>query len=404
VAVSEEDPVQLEVPALELLVRSSDPGIGLGLGGRLGELLGEEVLALAKIVRWLDEAGDDRGMSCWCALLIIADLVTDNPVPGPVSVVESSAGEELCGGIVCAKASLDISISAKTRVVSVLEVVAPCSECMIKTPAFGGSALTILDFQSVTELIELAASTGGGLERLPVPEIVPKCASNIIEMAEFAHAEEVLDVVDSSLVLAAESLVNVGDDGLHISRAVGGHVSPDGLKVLPEVDNCLDDSGRCITSPEDTRFVDHSPGGKSTRVTASHKDPRGLARSQLITTRHGQVNSLSEVDEIIYSLLQGMNLEGFITEVGVWVGFTVETVLNDNGGTILLISKLTIDCPIGKIGVVPICISFSRSGDDDGSTWLVVLIRMPVSLLEGTKRGIVVVNQLVKVERGVVGR
>lgn len=53
--------------------------------------------------------------------------------------------------------------------------------------------------------------------------------------AKGRQSERVLYLLDRCLVGTSENLVNMGDYCLHIRRAVGRHMLPNGLKVLPEV-------------------------------------------------------------------------------------------------------------------------------------------------------------------------
>jgi len=74
-------------------------------------------------------------------------------------------------------------------------------------------------------------------------------------MLNLTETESVLDLIDSVRVIANKDFINVGDDRDDVGRAVGRHVLPDGLKVLPEVENGLDDTGRSVTREEKTWFA-----------------------------------------------------------------------------------------------------------------------------------------------------
>jgi len=114
---------------------------------------------------------------------------------------------------------------------------------VVKTPSSSRCTLAILDFESVAELEELTIGASAGLQRLPIPKVVPQSAGNVIEVRESTHAEEVLDIVDGGGVLATERLVDVADDGLDIGRTVGRHVGPDRLEVFPEINDGFHNTG-----------------------------------------------------------------------------------------------------------------------------------------------------------------
>lgn len=60
-------------------------------------------------------------------------------------------------------------------------------------------------------------------------------------MRHVLQTEGTLDRVDLCRVSAREHLVDVRDDGLNVGGAVLRHVAPDGVEVLPEVSDGLDD-------------------------------------------------------------------------------------------------------------------------------------------------------------------
>ena len=66
------------------------------------------------------------------------------------------------------------------------------------------------------------------------------CTGDIIEMFNFLHPEQSLDLIDRSLVVPAEHRVDVRYNPLSICGAVCGHVLADWLEVLPEIADGLD--------------------------------------------------------------------------------------------------------------------------------------------------------------------
>lgn len=49
----------------------------------------------------------------------------------------------------------------------------------------------------------------------------------------------------------------MSDHCLDVSRAVGGHVRPDWVEVLPEIGDGLDDGGCGVSSVEHVRFAEN---------------------------------------------------------------------------------------------------------------------------------------------------
>lgn len=106
---------------------------------------------------------------------------------------------------------------------------------MLQTPASGTRTNTIFDLKRVAELEELRAGADVGLQRLPVPEVIPERAREVVEVCELGHIEEFLDAVNLLRAPVGESRVDVADHGLDVRRTVLRHVLPNGLKVAPEV-------------------------------------------------------------------------------------------------------------------------------------------------------------------------
>jgi hypothetical protein len=99
-------------------------------------------------------------------------------------------------------------------------------------------------------------------------------------------------------------------------------------------------------------LLDHRPTREGPRVASSDQYPWRLTWFHSITPRHGKVDSISEIIEIINGLLDGKERERLGREVVVWIGIAKETVFDKDGCTILLLSDETIDGFIGSVGLV----------------------------------------------------
>jgi hypothetical protein len=60
-------------------------------------------------------------------------------------------------------------------------------------------------------------------------------SGDVVKVSNIAHSENIFDPFNFSLVVAGKDLVNVFDDGRNVRRAVGRHVGPDWLEILPEI-------------------------------------------------------------------------------------------------------------------------------------------------------------------------
>lgn len=71
---------------------------------------------------------------------------------------------------------------------------------------------------------------------LPVPNRVPERASNVVQVRDVVHAEQLLERQRLSLGSESESLIHIVDDSLDVGGAVLRHVLTNRLEVPPLVE------------------------------------------------------------------------------------------------------------------------------------------------------------------------
>ncbi len=94
--------------------------------------------------------------------------------------------------------------------------------------------------------------------------------------------------------------------------------------------------------------LDHRPPSKRTRIAAPEQNPRIVhIRLHVVSPGHRQFHVVGKVVEIVDGLLDGVDAEALDAEVGVRVRGAVESVLEDDGGAVLLLGDLAVDCSVG---------------------------------------------------------
>ena len=88
-------------------------------------------------------------------------------------------------------------------------------------------------------------------------------------------------------------------------------------------------------------LLHHSPADKRTSIASSDKNPGRLIRCHRIAIRHRKIDILSEVFIIVDSLLDGVVLQTFDTQVGIWVAESIESVLQNDHAAVLLLCCLS---------------------------------------------------------------
>lgn len=82
----------------------------------------------------------------------------------------------------------------------------------------------------------------------------------------------------------------------------------------------------------------HSPTRQSTGVAAADEDPRSLdVRLNSVTSGHGKLHIVCKVFQVIYSLLDGVELQAADTEVAERCRVSVESVFEHDGRAVLLL-------------------------------------------------------------------
>jgi hypothetical protein len=223
-------------------------------------------------------------------------------------------------------------------------------------------------------------------------------------MRQILHAKERLDLVDRGLVRAGKDRINMSYNSLNIRRTVLRHILPNRLKVRPIVHLGLDDGGGSIGSIKHIRRVRHRPSCERTRVTSTDEHPRRFTRLYVVSTRHGQVDGLGEVDQVSDGLVQREELQALDGQVRAGVGETKETVLDKDGGSTLLLRDHTVDSHVREVTLVPVRVGLAGGHEDDRSTGFVPFPGVPVALLERAEGWVGMVDQLVEVVGGVVWR
>jgi hypothetical protein len=89
-----------------------------------------------------------------------------------------------------------------------------------------------------------------------------------------------------------------------------------------------------------------------TRITSAEQDPWRSVGLHIITPRHGQVNILGKVDEIANGLLDCQELETLRCKVVIRIGVPEETVLDEDGSPMLLLSDHTTDGFVGEVNLI----------------------------------------------------
>ena len=172
-----------------------------------------------------------------------------------------------------------------------------------------------------------------------------------------------------------------------------------------------------------------------TSVTSADQNPGRGVRLDVITPRHRKVNILCKVDKIVDGLLDCQHLKTLRRKVVIRIGIPEETVLEEDGGPLFLLSDHAIDGFVSEVTFIA-CKGVRRQGkacnsnqvpsasvspgvistigpprliwiqnfDTKQARWghtsVVKFTIHPVSLLEGAKAGIVVVDQLIEVVHG----
>lgn len=94
--------------------------------------------------------------------------------------------------------------------------------------------------------------------------------------------------------------------------------------------------------------LDHRPTSKRTRIASSEQNPRIVhVRLDVVSPGHRQLHIVGKVVEIVNGLLDGVDAEALHAEVGVRVRGAVESVLEDDGGAVLLLGDLPVDGSVG---------------------------------------------------------
>lgn len=87
----------------------------------------------------------------------------------------------------------------------------------------------------------------------------------------------------------------------------------------------------------------HRPARESSRVASADQDPWSLVRLDVVPSRHRKLDIVGKVVEIIDGLLYSMEFEILDAQVSERIGQSIIPMFQDNRGTTLLLSDLTID-------------------------------------------------------------
>lgn len=74
-----------------------------------------------------------------------------------------------------------------------------------------------------------------------------------------------------------------------------------------------------------------------TCVTSSYENPRSFVWRDFITSGHREIDIVSEIGQVIDSLLDCMKPQAFHSEIRTWIAETVESVFEYNCSSILLL-------------------------------------------------------------------
>ena len=86
-----------------------------------------------------------------------------------------------------------------------------------------------------------------------------------------------------------------------------------------------------------------------TGITFAEQDPWRSVGLDVITPRHGEVNILGKVDEVVDGLLDCQELETLRCEVVIRIGVPEETVFDEDGSPLLLLSDHAVDGCVGEV-------------------------------------------------------
>ena len=86
-----------------------------------------------------------------------------------------------------------------------------------------------------------------------------------------------------------------------------------------------------------------------TGITFADQDPWRSVGLHIITARHGEVNILREVDEIVDGLMDCQKLETLRCEVVIRIGVPEETMFDEDGSPLVLLSDHAVDGCVGEV-------------------------------------------------------
>ena len=122
----------------------------------------------------------------------------------------------------------------------------------------------------------------------------------------------------------------------------------DGVNVRDRFDN----RGRCVAGIEHSGLVDHRPARECAGVATTNQDPRSLTGCNVVTTRHRQLHVVRKVLEVVYCLLNRVQLQRLDGQVVIWVGIPIESVLDHDGRRILLLGDLAVDSRVCQVAII----------------------------------------------------
>ena len=102
--------------------------------------------------------------------------------------------------------------------------------------------------------------------------------------------------------------------------------------------------GRCASA-----FVRRQNYMLLTGITFAEQDPWRSVWLHIITARHGEVNILRKVDEIADGLMDCQKLKTLWCEVVMRIGVPEETVFDEDGSPLLLLSDHAVDGCVGEV-------------------------------------------------------